>query len=259
MLASTLSYLSWGYLGPSKCDRVLEPISTLCMVALRTLSCYDKAKPAVRGNWFELDEKGSITAAKRSLTQVSNDDLFYLDASIKLLVRGWSANSNPDLVAIATVARDGFKLIADDYLEDCKNAVPTCKYLRKKLKKWIESENKPAVVLPIANPDEKVTQIRAATEFLKKIPKKDAKDPGIEVLEMLVEKWKITPEKPAKQLILSLEDQAFIAKVNELWGTDLKIFADKLKEKEANGPTLIGLLNTRKIAYLEHINKKITK
>lgn len=125
----------------AKGTQLLDPISTICMLALRTLKENEGSKPGVHHNWFQFSSDSYWQGISRATNGLSNDDLFYLDFPIKLFTKGWKPTGNPGLVAIVNVAIEGLKLISSQYQPALKNAAPLAKAYRKRLKEWVKSQD----------------------------------------------------------------------------------------------------------------------
>lgn len=271
MMAAAASYAG-GFLADywrqQKGPQQLDYIGAICMLALRTVQRFNAAKPAVRDNWFEWDEAGRAQTAKRTTGQVSNDDLFFLNDTIKLFVKVCSAKDNPALVTITRVAIDGLDIVRRNYLPDQKNAVPACEYYQDMLRKWID-----AAALPTPDPFAKSAEERqliaqAATEALSRLRQsKQAKtkdetavnDTSIKLLEHLLQNWTLSGQSEVPTpAVLTGEQQLLVNRVTKLWPkSEIEAFELLLRNKEQNTVPMVAFLTTHKENYQKEANKEV--
>lgn len=240
----------------------LDPISTLCMLALRACKCYEKAKPAVSGNWLYFDANSYGQCLKRSVTVVGNDDLWYLEPTFTFFARGWKAHQSPQLVEIAKVAIEGLEKMRKEYDEERMNATYTCKYNIELLDRWIKTPAQlPLVVEPQQDPKAVLTALATNHVAQLKGQNQNAHKTTVQIIERLMQQMALEPARPPEPAIeLTHEELARIAKINALWPADqLASFTTHLKNKDASGTSdiLISILEKQRVTYLESLQTKV--
>ena len=158
-----MSSLLWGiaqasvtyaasYLQKNKGPQQLDPIATLCMLALRNLPEYDKAKPSVVNNQFYWTKHQfwMLEGAKRGFSKVSHEDFPLLEQAIDDLIAYWNPNMHSTLAKIATYAIEALPK-ADLAYENKLNCVKGLAELyQTKLEKWLAaamSDSKQAIAV----------------------------------------------------------------------------------------------------------------
>ncbi len=253
--------------GTPKNEQILDPISTLGMLALRTLKCYEHAKPAVCDNWFYFDAEETGQGLKRLKDGVGNDDLYFLEANFRFFVKAWTPVRKPELVAIVKVAVDGLKIMRAEYDEMHKNAANTCKVNIDILEAWLPKDPGAEVQPPERPPqDQLLVDAKAHLEEARKSKQKGQDKASLEIIGRLVERIEQLQIGPAAigavQLVAqNLEDQEEQLthiehdrrqKAYTLWPHDeIVTFNNMLLYKNQKAKSLIGFLESKKIAYLE--------
>lgn len=245
-----------------KPDQTLDPISTLGMLALRTCACYQKAKPAVNGNWLYFDTNGYGQSLKRSATCVGNDDLWYLEPTFTFFVRAWRADQHPLLVEIAKVALEGLELMREEYDNARMNAAYTCKDNIQALNRWINARPRlPLVAEPQQDPKQVLLGLAANHVAQLKGQNGNAHKTTVQILERLMQQMAIEPaEHQEPDVELTHEELARRAKILTLWPEDqLAAFATHLKNRHESGASdvLCSILEKQRVAYLESLQTKV--
>lgn len=248
--------------GVAKSDQTLDPISTLCMLALRTCKCYEHAKPAVNGNWFYFDADGYGQGLKRGATCVSNDDLWYLEPTFTFFARGWKPHQSPQLVEIVRVALQGLEIMRTEYDEKRLNATYTCKDNIQFLDRWIKTPAPlPLVVDPQQDPRAVLANLAGLHVTQLKAQKGQLHQISVQMIERLMQQMALEPPKPLEPVVeLTHEELARIAKINALWPADqLASFTTHLKNKDVSGTSdiLRSILEKQRVSYLEALQTKV--
>lgn len=247
--------------GVAKSDQ-LDPISTLCMLALRACKCYEKAKPAVNGNWLYFDANGYGQCLKRSVTAVGNDDLWFLEPTFTFFARGWKAHQSPQLVEIVKVALEGLKKMRKEYDEERMNATYACKDNIELLDRWINTPAQlPLVVDQQQDPRAVLANLAGLHITQLKAQEGQLHQTSVQMIEQLMQQMALEPAKPRAPVVeLTHEELARIAKINALWPADqLASFTTHLKNKDVAGTSdiLISILEKQRVSYLESLQTKV--
>ncbi len=205
---------------PVKVSTDLDPIYTLCMLAMRHLSeKYKGALPAVRNNSLEFDEAwlGRYgQGALRALYDASFRDLNFVSDSIKFLINGWPAKKNPFLVELATFALEGVRGLKRLYKQKGEtDGVNLCRNCKFRLQAYVQEGRsvKPLRLPPVG--------YKLITELHEEVKKTELNThPGREWLSKIIDELKNTQgtppfKRPPKQL--STKQQEFVASINRAW------------------------------------------
>ncbi|MBS0634003.1 MAG: hypothetical protein JSR37_00890 [Verrucomicrobia bacterium] len=117
---------------PQKPEQQLDPISTICMLSLRSLDAFKGLRPGVSNHWLSFS-----TGPIRGANHESSNDLQYVKQTLRLFVKGWVAKDNETLAKIAAAAQRGLALLWADYEAQKLNDVDTCDVCLKILVSWL--------------------------------------------------------------------------------------------------------------------------
>ena len=215
-----------------KPDQIIDRISTLCMLALRTRKYYEKAKPAVLDNWFYFDRNVAGKCLTRAAYQVGNDDLCYLKPTFTFLGRGWKAYNNPQLVTIAKAAIYGLRIMSAEYHAARMNAGETCDKNIEILDRWVAEKPQGALVVDESQ-NRRQTVIERARVFAdsKRGVKGHAED--VPLIELLLQELTLDMPKPVvvePPANLSREERARIERINALWPAPMPVKVEPPEE-----------------------------
>lgn len=284
-LGSAIGSRAWratvGYIHPPKVTSGLDPIHTICMLAMRGLGEYQGSLPAVRNNALELDKKWMGQGAVRAIYDASFNDLEFVSKNIRFFKRGWQASKNPELVEIATFAIRGIKSLQKLYEERNEpGGANLCKVCKYKLEHWVKQAAENQQPVAPEKPERKPlpfppADLEAAIDLSTRLKESDFRqNPGLGVFDRMIEqakpKRKEPPEeegspKPQKMAkTLDSEGNAFVVRINDLWmgadkGADsaLTRFLKDWKHEPMLVGQLKGTLEDQKKFYLQSLEPKV--
>lgn len=238
---------------PPKPVQQPDPISMVCMLALRSLDEYKGLRPGVNDNWLSFS-----TGIQRGANNERSDDLQYVKSTLRLFVKGWDPKKDPTLAKIVAVAIKGLQLLRDEYKAERRNDEDSCNVCIDLLEKWVAPPPpKQEIKLNLnkhytreedalqALQDLKNTVCQGAQEFLKKSnAKEDTYSVGL--LTRLLQQYEQEPVKLPEAPVEKTElEKATILKANLAWPeASLQVFEKLLESK--NAKSLEGILDQHK-------------
>jgi hypothetical protein len=144
-VAAPLARAVIGFFQVPKGEQHLDPIATLFTLAMRDMTEYENAKPAVQQNYLYFDKATAYQKASRTLTwsKVSNGDLSFIAEPLKLFTKWWQAKECDKLVPITEHAISSLQKIGAMYKADYPNVPPLMEYYVEILSNWINDKAPP--------------------------------------------------------------------------------------------------------------------